>query len=206
MYACHNGVRAPRIPTFTVICVTSHTCNARLPATSRGNLPPVTPESITAGLSRFATGVTVVSVRDDSEWGDSDDIATTVSAFMPVSLDPPLVAMATDADSYAAEVLDRVDGWGLSVLADDQTQLAGRFSAAGRPSPRLLLADTPHHRGEQTGALLLDTACATMECRTTQRLRAGDHLLVLAEVLAVTATDRAPLVRFGRAYRTLGPR
>ncbi|HEV2087508.1 MAG TPA: flavin reductase family protein [Cryptosporangiaceae bacterium] len=166
----------------------------------------MTPESITAGLSRFATGVTIVSVRDDSEWGDSDDIATTVSAFMPVSLQPPLVAMAVNAASYAAEVLGRVDGWGLSVLAAGQTQLAGRFSAAGRPSPRLLLADTPHHRGEQTGALLLDEGCATMECRTTERIRAGDHLLVLAEVLAVTAIDREPLVRFGRAYRGLAPR
>jgi flavin reductase (DIM6/NTAB) family NADH-FMN oxidoreductase RutF len=168
----------------------------------------VTPETLTDALARFPTGVTVLSVQDASEWGDSDDVATTVTAFMPLSLDPPLVAMAVTASSYVCEVLSRRDLWGLSVLATSQTALAGRFAAPGRPSPRLLLADTPHHRGSRTRSLLLDEACAAFECRTTSQREEGDHLLVVGEVLEIAhlATDREPLVRFGRTYRRLSPR
>jgi flavin reductase (DIM6/NTAB) family NADH-FMN oxidoreductase RutF len=53
-------------------------------------------------LSAWAAGVTLLTIADDR-----DDIGTTVSAFLPVSLDPPLVAVSLLADSYPAEVLSR---------------------------------------------------------------------------------------------------
>jgi flavin reductase (DIM6/NTAB) family NADH-FMN oxidoreductase RutF len=53
-------------------------------------------------LSAWAAGVTLLTIADDR-----DDIGTTVSAFLPVSLDPPLVAVSLIADSYPAEVLSR---------------------------------------------------------------------------------------------------
>jgi flavin reductase (DIM6/NTAB) family NADH-FMN oxidoreductase RutF len=127
---------------------------------------------------------------------------------MPVSLFPPLVAVAVDAGGYVAEVLERRTHWGLSTLDASQAALAGRFSAAGRPSARLLLAGEPHHRGEHTGALLLDGGGAALECATTERRPVGDHLLLIGAVLAATAPgrQRTPLVRYDRAYRSLTPR
>lgn len=154
-------------------------------------------------LTLFATGVTVVAVRDDG-----DDVASTVSAFLPVSHDPPSVAIAVTRDGYLADVLERQDHWGVSLLGAHQRALAGRFAAAGRPSARLLLGDTPHRRGPHTGALLLDMALAALECRTVERVLAGDHLLVVAEVLAVAGVRSGgdPLVRYARSYRDLtGP-
>jgi flavin reductase (DIM6/NTAB) family NADH-FMN oxidoreductase RutF len=168
--------------------------------------PAVSGEGLTAALARFATGVTVLSIRDDED-EPADDLAATVTAFMPVSLFPPVVAVALGMDGYLAEVLDRRPDWGLSVLAAGQTALAGRFSADGRPSARHLLGDEPHHRGGQTGALLLDGGCATFECRTTDHRTVGDHLLLTADVLAAAVNDgQEPLVRYDRAYRRLGPR
>lgn len=160
--------------------------------------PNPSPADVLDAVARFATGVTVVGVRDDM-----DDVATTVSAFLSVSHHPPLVAIAVAADGYLAEVLERRDRWGVSVLAAHQKALAGRFAASGRPSARLLLADHPHHRGAVTGALLLDDALAALECRTVQRVAAGDHLVVIAAVLAVAHvhTGDEPLVRHGRSYR-----
>jgi flavin reductase (DIM6/NTAB) family NADH-FMN oxidoreductase RutF len=163
---------------------------------------------VTDALARFATGVMVLSVRDADE-EPADDLATTITAFMPVSMFPPVVAIAVADDGYLAEVLRRCPGWGLSVLGAGQTALAGRFAAAGRPSARLLLADEPHHRGEYTAALLLDRCCATFEGRTTDQRTVGDHLLLTGEILGATAAGQplpAPLVRFGRGYRTLAAR
>jgi flavin reductase (DIM6/NTAB) family NADH-FMN oxidoreductase RutF len=68
--------------------------------------------------------------------------------------------------------------------------------------------DVPHHRGTASGALIPDEGLAAMECEATSRLPAGDHLLVIARVLAVDTVARSgePLIRFQRSYATLARR
>lgn len=148
-------------------------------------------------MACFATGVVVVTVRDDR-----DDIGTTVTAFTSVSLDPPMVLVGIGRDSYLAEVLDRRDRWAATVLAAAQRPLAGRFATAARPSARLLIADEPHHRGSLTDALVIEGGLTAIECATRDRVPAGDHVLYVAEVLGVdyAAPDTAPLVRINRRY------
>jgi flavin reductase (DIM6/NTAB) family NADH-FMN oxidoreductase RutF len=152
-------------------------------------------------MALFATGVTIVTVRDGR-----DDIGSTVTAFTGVSLDPPMVLVSIAESSYLAEVLRRQERWAVTVLSAAQRALAGRFAAEGRPSARLLLAGEPHHRGAQSGALIAEGGRVAMECLTRQRVGAGDHVLFIAEVVAVDGTgsmaDRAtPLIRFDHRYR-----
>lgn len=158
---------------------------------------PPPPEFIDA-LAGFATGVVVLTVRDGR-----DDLGTTVTAFMSVSAEPPMVTVAVTAASYLSEVLDRREHWAATVLSKQQRALAGRFAAAGRPGARLLLAAEPHHRGPATEALIVQRGVTALECRTRQRVPAGDHVLYLADVLAIDYLDsRAePLVRAHRRYR-----
>ncbi|NYI95796.1 flavin reductase (DIM6/NTAB) family NADH-FMN oxidoreductase RutF [Streptomonospora nanhaiensis] len=170
-----------------------------------GAAPSVAPAAYTETMARFATGVTVLTVRDDR-----DDIGSTVSAFTSVSADPPSVLVGLAAHSYLCEVLDAQGAFAVSVLAADQRALAGRFAAEGRPSARLLLAEEPHRRGERTGALVLEDAVAALECVVAQRVPAGDHVLYIAEVAGLPDVGRGradqagPLLRFGGRYRTLG--
>jgi flavin reductase (DIM6/NTAB) family NADH-FMN oxidoreductase RutF len=151
-------------------------------------------------LTAFASGVTLVTVADGR-----DDIGTTVSAFCPVSGDPPLVLVSLIAGSYAAELLGRVDRFAVTVLAASQRMLAGRFAASGRPGARLLLDGVPHRRGALSGALIPDDGLAALECEATQRVEAGDHVLVIARVLDVryVAEVGQPLVRFRGKYPAL---
>jgi flavin reductase (DIM6/NTAB) family NADH-FMN oxidoreductase RutF len=151
-------------------------------------------------LAGFASGVTLVTVADGR-----DDVGTTVSAFCPVSADPPLVLVSLIASSYPAELLCRVDLFAVTLLAASQRMLAGRFAAAGRPGARLLLDGVPHQRGELSGALIADGGLAAMECEASQRVPAGDHLLVIASVLAVpyVAAGGQPLIRFRNGYPAL---
>jgi flavin reductase (DIM6/NTAB) family NADH-FMN oxidoreductase RutF len=152
-------------------------------------------------LASFASGVTLVMVADGR-----DDIGTTVSAFCPVSWSPPLVLVSLMAGSYPAEVLARVDRFAVTVLGTGQRVLAGRFAVAGRPGARVLLEGTPHARGEVSGALIPDGGLAALECMVSQRLPAGDHLLVIASVLNVpyVAEGGDPLIRFAGRYPALG--
>jgi len=152
-------------------------------------------------LTMFASGVTLVMVADGR-----DDIGTTVSAFCPVSLAPPLVLVSLTGGSYPAEVLGRAGRFAVIMLSAGQRALAGRFAAAGRPGARLLLDGIPHRRGEHSGALIPDGGLAALECEAVQRLPAGDHLLVVAEVRAVpyVAERGEPLIRFAGRYPALG--
>jgi flavin reductase (DIM6/NTAB) family NADH-FMN oxidoreductase RutF len=155
---------------------------------------------LAGALASFASGVTLVMVADGR-----DDIGTTVSAFCPVSLSPPLVLVSLIAESYPAEVLARVDRFAVTMLSAGQRALAGRFAAAGRPGARLLLDGVPHRRGESSGALIPDGGLAALECEAVQRLPAGDHLLVVARVLGVpyVAERGEPLIRFAGRYPPL---
>ncbi|MBO0834471.1 MAG: flavin reductase [Actinobacteria bacterium] len=155
------------------------------------------PASFEEALASWPAGVTLLTIADGR-----DDIGVTVSACCPVSVNPPLVLVSLIADSYPAEVLGRADAFALTLLAADQRVLAGRFASAGRPSARLLLAGVDHHRGSLSGALIPDRGLAAFECQAAERIPAGDHLLVVARVVAVpyAAESGEPLIRFRSRY------
>ena len=95
---------------------------------------------VAGALNSWVAGVTLVTVADGR-----DDVGATVSAFCPVSTDPPLVTVSLLAGSYPAEVFGRaeepVTRFAVTMLGAGQRVLAGRFAAAGRPGARLMVDD-----------------------------------------------------------------
>ncbi len=162
-----------------------------------GQSGPARPAGLESALAAWAGAVTLVTIADGR-----DDIGTTVSAFCPVSTDPPLVLISLLADSYPAEVLDRLDGFAVTLLAAGQRALAGRFAAPGRPGARLLLENVPHRRGSVSGALIPEEGLAAFECAVASRVPAGDHVLVIARITSVgyVAESGDPLIRFRGRY------
>jgi flavin reductase (DIM6/NTAB) family NADH-FMN oxidoreductase RutF len=171
--------------------------------TERTPLPaPVTfSVDVVGALEAWAGAVTLVTVADGR-----DDVGATVSAFCPVSADPPLVLVALMSGSYPAELFGRaaepVTRFAVTLLSAGQRVLAGRFAAAGRPGARLMLDDVPHRRGPASGALIAEGGLAALECSAEQRVPAGDHLLLIARVTDIpyVADSGAPLIRFRRHY------
>ncbi|GAA2140354.1 flavin reductase family protein [Kitasatospora kazusensis] len=168
--------------------------------------PVATPDEFRAALSQLASGVALVTVHDPEDGSDGEDAGMTATSFLSVSLEPPLVLISVREDSRMDELLTRVGGWAVSLLGEEHRTLASRFAMKGRLSDRLLFADTPHHRGEFTGAPLVDGALATVECATEQRIAAGDHTLLIGRVLQARVPGPAgkPLLYFRGGYRHLG--
>ncbi|PZT75684.1 flavin reductase family protein [Streptomyces sp. AC1-42W] len=165
-------------------------------------------EEFRAALSRLAAGVVLVTAQEPplDEDGRGEDVGMTATAFMSVSLDPPLVLVSLRNDSRMDDLLAEQPLWAVSVLAESQRHIAGRFAMKGRISDRLLFEDIPYVRGEVTGAPLAGGALATLECRTEQRVLAGDHTLVIGRVLSarVPSGEGGPLTYFRGRYRQLG--
>src|SRR6202044_2411785 len=97
-------------------------------------------------LASWATAVTLLTVADDR-----DDVGATVSAFCPVSADPPQALVSLMSGSYPAERFGRAEGgvarFAVALLAAGERALAGGVAATGRPGARLMLDDGPHRRG-----------------------------------------------------------
>ncbi|MER6284693.1 flavin reductase family protein [Streptomyces sviceus] len=180
-----------------------------IPPPASGHAVGVSNDEFRAAMSRLAAGVVLVTAFEpplDAEGPKGEDVGMTATAFLSVSLDPPLVLVSLRTGSRMDDLLDEQPLWAVSVLSESQRHIAGRFAMKGRISDRLLFEDIPYVRGKATGALLVGGALATLECRTEQRVEAGDHTLVIGRVLTadVPSADGGPLTYFRGRYRQLG--
>ncbi|WP_371677398.1 flavin reductase family protein [Streptomyces sp. NBC_01276] len=190
---------------------------APTPPTRVGPEPSATPhpegvsnDEFRAAMSRLAAGVCLITAHEPPSTADGprgEDVGMTATAFMSVSLDPPLVLVSLREGSRMDDLLTEQPLWAVSVLADGQLQVAGRFAMKNRISDRLLFEGLPAVRGALSGAPLLSGALATLECRTESRVEAGDHTLVIGRVLsaALPNPDAPPLTYFRGRYRHLAP-
>jgi flavin reductase (DIM6/NTAB) family NADH-FMN oxidoreductase RutF len=153
-------------------------------------------------MSRFATGVTVVStVLDGVRYG------LTVNSFTSVSLEPLLVLFCCEIDcAFYAPVL-AAGRWGVSVLSDSQAEESTWFATRGEAGVDQFSGRSGVRVGPALGVPLLAGSLGTFECRTWTTYEGGDHTVVIGEVVdAATRTDGDPLLYFGSDYRGLAPR
>jgi flavin reductase (DIM6/NTAB) family NADH-FMN oxidoreductase RutF len=147
-----------------------------------------------ATLARFASGVTVMTLRD----ADGDDRGMTVTAFASLSLDPPLVLACVGNAASIAPALARATHFAVQVLSADQEALARKFAEKDGNRFDGLVA----RRGIE-GLPLLDGVLATLQCRISARHPGGDHEIIVGEVLEVASHHGEPLLYFRGQYGRL---
>ncbi|MDH6577487.1 flavin reductase family protein [Kitasatospora sp. MAP5-34] len=143
-------------------------------------------------MRNFATGVCVISTYSDRSTARRHD-AITANSLTSVSLEPPLVSISLRSDSGFLADLMESEVWGISILDSDSEDVARSFSRP-REDREEALRELPVEVGEQTGVLLLD-APGRMECRFRDYVVAGDHIMVIGEVVGLGVRDgRSPLI------------
>lgn len=155
---------------------------------------PVTKDEFRSAMSRFASGVTVVTVKA----ADSGAQGITVSAFSSVSLEPPLVLVCIDKRASLHALLVEGAHFAVSILAEDQELISRRF--ASRDEDRF--SGTGYREGI-TGAPLLEGALGHIECRVVHVHPGGDHSIIVGEVEAANVIDGKPLAYFRGGYARL---
>ncbi|GLV47183.1 4-hydroxyphenylacetate 3-monooxygenase reductase component [Thermus sp. LT1-2-5] len=143
-------------------------------------------EAFKEALSRFASGVTVVAARAGEE-----ERGMTATAFMSLSLEPPLVALAVSERAKLLPLLEKAGAFSVSLLREGQEGVAEHF--AGRPREGVGLVE-----GRVEGAL------AVLRCRLEALYPGGDHRIVVGRVEEVELGEMGPpLLYFARGYRRL---
>ena len=146
-------------------------------------------------LGRLPTGVVVITGGDPQQ-----PSGLVVGSFMSVSLEPPLVAVCPAKTSTSWPAVELAGSFCANVLSEGQEALARRFSASGGDK----FADVDWTPSPATGAPLLDGVAAWIDCRVYERYEAGDHLLVLGEVLELSVPrEGGALVFHGGNFRPL---
>lgn len=150
-------------------------------------------------MRSFATGVCLVTTFRDTADGREHD-ALTVNSFTSVSLTPPLVSICLHRDSLFLEDLRTSDVWGISILDVCGDDIAVQF-AKEREARAPALAGLGLTPAPRTGALVM-SGRSWLECRMFQFVDAGDHTIVIGEVVgAQTAAGRPPLIFVGGKFR-----
>jgi len=150
-------------------------------------------------VGMFATGITVLTARAGG-FGHG----MTANSFTSVSLDPPLVLVCVERDAVMHKVLDDVGGFGVSVLAAGQEDLARYFSDPGRPMGMAQFVPLDWRPGPVSGTPLLDGALAWLECDVEATYAGGDHTVFLGRVRWVQLGEAGgPLLYFAGGYLPL---
>lgn len=155
---------------------------------------PVTPDEFRAALSRFPSGITVVTSR--SAAGSFHGI--TVSAFCSVSLDPPLVLVCIEKTTGSHDAIHELGSFVVNILGAGQDPLSERFALTAIDK----FEDVALRIGLD-GLPVLDDALVSLECRLRNAFDGGDHTIFVGEVEVVSIRDGDPLVYFHGNYRDL---
>jgi flavin reductase (DIM6/NTAB) family NADH-FMN oxidoreductase RutF len=154
-------------------------------------------ERFKEAMSRFATGITIVSGLEEDE-----PVGFTCQSFVSLSIDPPFVAVAPARASTSWPRIARAGSFCVNVLGDHQEELCRGFAVSGgdkfegvdwRPAPR-------------TGSPLIDGSLAWVDCRVELVHDAGDHELIIGRVLDLGVAGGSPLLYFGGKFATVAPR
>ena len=134
-------------------------------------------------MGRHASGVTVLTTR-----AGSVDHAMTANTLTSVSLEPLLVLVCIETDARFHDAVIEAGAFGASILTAEQRAVSDWFATRGRPLVGQL-AQTPHTHGPATGVALLDGALGSLEARVAAVHPAGDHSIIVGEVVGLTLPD-----------------
>jgi flavin reductase (DIM6/NTAB) family NADH-FMN oxidoreductase RutF len=157
-------------------------------------LSPLEPRQFRRVCSRFASGVTIISVVDSE--GVSHGM--TASSFTSVSLNPPMILVCVGTGTKFLEACNSSEHFAVNILDETQRALSERFAGSGYDR-----FDGVNWNTGVTGVPLFPGVLAALECARFRTLTAGDHEILIGKVLHANWREGEPLVHFGSQYRAL---
>ncbi len=137
-------------------------------------------------LSQFATGVTVITTRDES----GQAVGVTASSFNSVSIDPPLILWSIDKKANSLQAFKQADHFSVNVLSNNQAAISNNFASRGIDK----FNNAQHYDGIE-GCPLLEGCIAQFECERWAIYEGGDHLILIGQVIDYRYNDHhEPLI------------
>lgn len=168
----------------------------RMPdVTDQVTLDPVAKKTV---LRLFSYGLYTVGVAHAE-----DRNMFTANWLTQVSFEPPMLAISVENDSHSIGLIRESGVFAVSVLGEDQRDLAGMLGKRWSLRPDKL--DEVRTRRGTTGCPILMDALGAVECRVVESVAAGDSTVLVAEVIvAEMIRDGTPLTMAAAGFRHAG--
>ncbi len=138
-------------------------------------------------MANYPTGVTVVTTFD----GKNEPVGLTVNSFASVSIEPLLVLWSIGKESSNYETFKQVDRFTINILAHHQKDVAFLFASREQTESRFKKCNW--HQSEHQ-LPVLENVAAALQCQLYQRVEAGDHMILIGEVIEITHQETLPLL------------
>lgn len=145
-------------------------------------------------LGRFATGITVVTTLDHN----GDPVGLTVNSLASVSLEPPLILVCIDLDAESHDPLVASDGFAVNILSATQRGLAETFASKQDRETRWGGLEWTAGWG---GAPIFEGIIGVLQCEVWKTVEAGDHTVILGQVMDASVREGDPLLYYGGGFR-----
>ncbi|GAA2935330.1 flavin reductase family protein [Streptomyces enissocaesilis] len=136
--------------------------------------PAASSDLLRSVFRRHAAGVAVITAQG------SRPVGFTATSLNSVAAEPPLISFGVGTGSSSWPVLAEAEHVGVHILAEDQRDLAATFARSGADR----FAPPTRWRTGPEGVPVLDGVLAWLVCRVVARVPAGDHRVVLGQVVA----------------------
>jgi len=151
-------------------------------------------QSYRAVIGHLATGVTVITGRDDR-----GPVGMTANAVCSLSLEPLLVLVCFDNTARTLPIVQAQGRFAINVLSTAQHELAGIFASKLDEQEKFRgIAHTILH-----GVPVIEGALAWLACDLRELHAGGDHTIGIGEVTDLAhAPSGDPLIWFRGHYTT----
>ena len=146
-------------------------------------------------LGSFPTGVTVVSCLDKN----NNPLGFTANSFTSVSLDPQLISICIDKESFNIDTFSITEHFAVSILSESQQSISTTFATPNEERFKDI-----DWRSEDTGSPIISNAVAWFDCKTEQVVDAGDHLILIGKIITFDSSPKTPLMYLRGNYVNLG--
>ncbi len=134
------------------------------------------PNTKKTALRMFTYGLHVVTSRHDHDRG-----AFLANWISQCSFEPPMVMVAVEKDAHSLIVMQASGRFAVNTLETGQRELAGWFGRhTDKVGDKLANREVLH---SPSGLPLLPEALTWIECQIVGQMPAGDHVLMLGEVI-----------------------
>lgn len=145
-------------------------------------------------LGHFVTGVAIITTRDS----DERLVGMTANSIASVSLKPPLLLVCIDHQAASHTAVVGAQEFVVNILSASQEALSRRF--AGDYDNRF---DGVGYHLSQRGLLVLDGTLAHIECEHYAQHEAGDHTIVIGQVVGGETVEGRPLLYYRGGYSAM---
>jgi len=154
----------------------------------------VAPSRLREALGHYASGITVITSRIDTEL-----IGFTCQSFYSVSLDPPLVSFSVMSSSASYPMIRRAGRFAVNILSQGQVDISNQFARRGTDKWHAI-----DWQESPSGNPVIAGSLHWLDCQVHAEYIAGDHVMVIGEVKALSlpaAAAAQPLLYFKGQYR-----